>query len=324
MLKLNKPKFWQYNSILSILLTPLSLIYYTIVISRKVVTKSYKSPIPIICIGNVTIGGAGKTPTAIAIAKILKKKGKNIAFLSRGYKGSISEATIVDDKKHSAREVGDEPLLLSKEAMTIVAKNRKEGIKLAQENNIDLIIMDDGMQNPSIEKDMCFLVIDGNYGLGNNKLLPAGPLRETLDSALEKATAIIFIGKDRNNILGDNKVSAKIKSNKIIKAEIEAKKNAAFDDKKLIAFSAIANNDKFFNSLEELNYNVVETISFPDHYYYTEGDFKKLQKIASDKSAKLITTEKDFVKLTKTQQQNVFTLPIQIKWKKKHDITKFL
>jgi tetraacyldisaccharide 4'-kinase len=312
---MKQPTFWQHKYILSIIMLPLAVAYLLASFLRKLFISQYTPTIPVICIGNVTVGGAGKTPTAIAIAKIMQGQGKKVVFLSRGYGGKLQGPVVVDGAIHTASDTGDEPLLLSKIATTIIGCDRRKGAQMAAQIGADIIIMDDGLQNPSIKKTLSLLVIDGNYGIGNGLILPAGPLRESVKNALAKTAAVIFIGDDKHNIL------PKLGAANIIKAKIVAVENSA-RDKKYVAFAGIANPEKFFNSLQQYKYNVVEKFSFADHYNYSENDVENLRKVAAKNGAILITTEKDFVRLAKKQQENMQVLPIEIVWDS--DIQKIL
>jgi tetraacyldisaccharide 4'-kinase len=284
-------------------LLPAAAIYGAISAIRNCIAIPYTSNIPVICIGNVTVGGAGKTPTSILIARTLQDMGHKPVFLSRGFGGKLS-GVLVDEKIHSSSDVGDEPLLLAKIAPVIVSRDRKMGAKLA-ENIGDVIIMDDGLQNPTIHKTRSFLVIDGTYGIGNGQILPAGPLREKFKSALKKVSAVVLIGEDKHNI------SSAIGDKTIIRATIVSlEKNTT--DKSYIAFAGIGNPDKFFNTLKENNYKLIETIAFPDHYPYTKNDIAKLKEKAKNLKGELITTEKDFVRIAPELCDNINTLPVNL------------
>jgi tetraacyldisaccharide 4'-kinase len=303
---MKQPNFWKYNSPLSTILLPLSFFYRFISVLNQILKPKYKAEIPVICVGNVTAGGAGKTPTAIAIAKILLTENKKIVFLSRGYSGKLRGTFFVDSKIHKAHDVGDEPLLLAKTAPVIISKDRRAGAQLAHSRGAEVIIMDDGLQNPTLEKTISFLVIDGNFGLGNGKIIPAGPLRQTLKSAIKQVDATILIGNDVHNI------SKKLNDTKLITAKIVGTPNP--ENKHYVAFAGIANPAKFFTSLRQYNYNVVEEINFPDHYNFTKNDIENLKKKAHKLEAELITTEKDFVRLSEEDQVGIQTLPIEIVW----------
>lgn len=310
---MKQPLFWKRSSIYNILLCPFSAVYVGASFLRKRTCKPCTADIPVICVGNITSGGAGKTPTAIAIAKILLKMGKKPVFLSRGYGGSLQVPTIVNPDIHLSEQTGDEPLLLSRVAPTIISKNRVLGAKLACEQGFDVIIMDDGLQNPTINKTISLLVIDGTFGLGNVYIIPAGPLRESLKNALAKTTAVIFIGDDKTNLL------PKLKDKQIIKAKIKAEVMEKKADK-YIAFAGLASPEKFFNTLKENSYNIIDEISFADHYQYQDDDIASLHKLAHSHDGRLITTEKDMVRLSKTERNDIEVLPIAIEFENEGDM----
>jgi tetraacyldisaccharide 4'-kinase len=315
---MQQPSFWKNKSLLSFLFLPLSFIYYAITLIRNVIAKPLRPKIPVICIGNATVGGAGKTPTAIAIAQLLIDMKKKPVFLSRGYNGSLNVTTFVNPDIHTAKECGDEPLLLCKVAPTIISKKRQSGAKLAMERGFDVIIMDDGLQNPSLEKTLSLLVIDGTFGIGNGFIMPAGPLRESLKSALKKTESVIFIGEDKTFL-----IPRFLKNENIIKATIKAKDNKA-PSGKYVAFSGLGNNDKFFKTLDDNGYNVVQKIPYDDHYQYTKKDIDDLNNLATSWKAKLITTEKDFSRLSDEQQSGIETLPISIEFANEKEIKDIL
>lgn len=298
------PKFWyQPRGILSLIFTPLSWLYsIASFIDKKILSgTTYKSIIPVICIGNAITGGGGKTPTAIAIMTIIQQEkiAKNPVFLTRGYGGTTKLPTIVDLEKHDTTNVGDEALLLAQHATTIVSANRKDGAKLAESQGFDLIIMDDGMQNNQLQKDITFLVIDRQIDFGNNKILPAGPLRESLKSALNKTDAIICIGRPFQSDLP------------VFESTIKPS-NTLSADQNYIAFAGLALPDKFKNTLLDININLVGWHPFPDHHQYTSEELEKLQNHATEQNAKLVTTEKDFVRLSAEAQNTITPLPIKL------------
>jgi tetraacyldisaccharide 4'-kinase len=261
-------------------------------------------------VGNITSGGAGKTPVAVALAKILLESGLKVAFVSRGYGGGYQKVLQVDPSLHDAKMVGDEPLILSKVAPTFVAKNKAEAISLAVANQAEIVIMDDGLQNNSVYKDCSILVIDGAYGLGNSYLLPAGPLRESLSSALKRANFVIIIGEDQTD------VTAQIKGQVPV---FTAKVQPIFTplaQKKYYAFAGIAHPQKFFATLSNLNLSLAGTKDFPDHYYYSEFDLENLVKSARALGATLITTEKDATRISPKYLKEMVILPIELTFTK--------
>lgn len=315
-MKLIKPDFWVNDNILSIALTPLSFIYKLLFKIKYSTQIPYKSKIPVICVGNVTIGGTGKTPLCIHIAETLLKKGYHPAFLSRGFGGKSTEPLLVDNQKHFYTDVGDEPLILSKIAPAYISRKRSDGIKLIEKSNCDIVIMDDGLQNNSIYKNISLLVVDGLYGFGNKKLLPSGPMREELNDALNKTDAVIIIGKDNHNI--SSIITKPIFHAKIISANNNIKEN------KYLAFAGIGNPQKFYNSLKEANINVIKTLDYPDHFCYSPKDIGNLLKTANSLNAKLITTEKDFLKIPSHLSNNIDVFKISIEFDKQLDFINFI
>jgi len=283
------PAFWQTKNILSTLLLPLAAVYGLAVLLQKYAApKPEPLSIPVICIGNLTAGGSGKTPTAIAIAERLKVKNINAYFLSRGYGGSLAGPVLVNPDIHTAREVGDEPLLLARTLPTVVAKNRRAGALYAVQQGARAIVMDDGLQNVTLTKTLSLLVMDGRYGFGNGRLLPAGPLREMPTTGLAYVDAAIVIGdgfKPPGNV-------------PVIPATLAPSPAAAvLRGRSVFAFCGIAYPQKFFDTLTLLGANIVGGASFPDHYLYREGEMKKLAKRAKRSNGILVTTAKDAVRL---------------------------
>ena len=193
------PNHWQNNNLVSRLLMPFGWIYFQLSLWRHKIARSFDIGVPVICVGNIVAGGAGKTPTAMYLGKLLSKRFK-VAFLTRGYGGAFSGPIKVDPHKHTFQDVGDEALLLSKIAPTWVSKNRLDGGLAAKMDGAQIILMDDGFQNPTIGKTFSFLVFDGPYGLGNNQLIPSGPLRETLGRGMSRADAVVIIGEDLHDL----------------------------------------------------------------------------------------------------------------------------
>ena len=314
------PKFWNNDTLSSKMLAPLAWLYGKIIVLRSQNTKPKKIDIPVMCIGNATIGGAGKTPVAMAIAKILMRDGINVHFLTRGYGGSLKGPVKVNPKIHNFEDVGDEALLLSKISKTWVSRNRYLGAMAASKAGAQTIIMDDGFQNLSIFKNSSFLVVDGNYGFGNKKLIPAGPLREKIDRAITRADAAIIIGKDQKNIVKE--IGNKIK---IIRGKVRVdKKYYHLRNKNYLAFCGIGIPEKFFSTLESIGVKIKKRYIFPDHYKYSKKEIDQICKTAKNLKAEIITTEKDFVRLPKKSSMKIKTLPITIEWAKKKEITKLL
>ena len=244
---LKAPKFWYYNqdSFLSNSLYPLSLVFRLGTKIRKLVSKERKASLPIICVGNIVIGGAGKTPVALKIGNMLTKAGYNPHFVSKGYGGLEKNNTLVKDW-HSPKSVGDEPLLLSEIAPTWIGLDRNKSFKLAKEQGANCIVMDDGFQNPTLQKDFSIVVINGEQGFGNKRVIPAGPLRESIKRGLSRTNLVITIGEISESV--KNKIPKHIP---MIGASFKIKEDdLMLKGQKITAFAGIAYPEKFFNSLK--------------------------------------------------------------------------
>lgn len=288
------PRFWNESekSIISALLIPVSALYSLADKIKRRRGSETKLPVPVICIGNVVAGGAGKTPVAISIAEFLIAEGWKVHFLSRGYGGHYEGPLQVVLGGHTANDVGDEPLLLASVAPTWVAKNRAAGGIAAFEAGAEIILMDDGFQNTSIKKDLSFLVFDGGYGIGNGRILPAGPLRENVSAALNRADAVTVIG-DGVDLKFLTDIELPIFKAKIVPHSLQSE----LVGEKVVAFAGIGRPEKFFNSLTEAGAEIVDAVSFPDHYKFDQDDIIKLVEKAARHGAALVTTRKDFVRL---------------------------
>jgi tetraacyldisaccharide 4'-kinase len=305
-MRFKAPKFWHEITLVAIMLLPLSLIYYVVFLLKKITAKPYKSKIPVICIGNVNVGGVGKTQVALLINNILQQKNIKCCFITRGYGGNYKEAVRVDLQTHDAKHVGDEAIMLAKYANVYVGHSRACAAKLAEKDQMQVIIMDDGLQNFSITKDFNILVVDGNIGFGNGLLLPAGMLRQSINSVLNDINLAIIIGNDSSN----NKKL--LKGCNILNASIQTQQIINIKDRRLIAFAAIAYPQKFYQTITELGAHLIETHDFADHYLYNINDLDKLQIIAKQHQAELITTEKDYVKIPKDYQEKIICLKVQL------------
>ena len=309
------PKCWQSNSIISKLLVPFGLLYGFLTQLRLKIKKPKKVEIPVICIGNITAGGTGKTPVSISIAKMLGTEMYHPFFVSRGYGGKLKNI-LVNNKKHSANEVGDEPLLLSSQAPVVVNSNRYEGAKLAIKEGADVIIMDDGFQNPSMYKNLSFLVFDGTYGIGNGRLIPAGPLRETFDDGIKRADALVIMGKDKHDL-------AKRCNLPVFYAHTEAVQTH-INNPNVVAFAGIGHPQKFYHTLSFQGFNVVETIDFPDHHFYKKSELETILKKAKELDAEVYTTSKDFVKIPTYMQDKFKVLEIAVVWDEPEKLVSFI
>ena len=327
-LKLKTPSFW-YRRLSSaaplceLALTPLSWIYSAGHRINTAYRKSQKANIPVICVGNLVAGGSGKTPVAISLMQLLSsgKLAQKPHFLTRGYGGSKKGPLLVDYFKNKAQEIGDESLLLAKTAFTILSTDRPAGANLAEEKGADMIVMDDGLQNLSLHKDISFVVIDGASGFGNGKLLPAGPLRETFQEGFAKANAFVLIGSDKTGV-----VDLLPKDKPVFYAHVEVPEDQKPPTTKpYIAFAGLGRPEKFYHLLQKLHYDIVGWHPFPDHYVYKPEDIYQLIEEAKTKNATLITTEKDFMRLPEEDwRTDIIQLPIELVWEDDKAILAFM
>ncbi len=298
------PSFWnKSSSVWACLLKPASWIYAYFVNRRFQKATPYQASVPVVCVGNLSVGGTGKTPICLALADFLKKKRKNFFFLNHGYKSRLQHV-LVNPKLHTAFDVGDEAMLLAEKAPTVVDSNRARGAQLAEKKGAACLIMDDGFQNPFLIKTVSFVVMDGKKGFGNELVLPAGPLREPILKGLERADAVIIVGQDVwgvRSFFEKNKIDLPV-----LTGTFSLKKRAitALQGKKITAFAGIGYPEKFFDMLKANGLSVVKTIPFPDHYYYTRFDIETLLKESGDSI--LVTTAKDMVKIPKEFQKRIF------------------
>ena len=314
-----EPSFWYRKSAAPAaeLLGPAGWLYGLAVRARFALTTPQRAPVPVICVGNPVLGGGGKTPTAIAVAHRLAALGKAPHFLSRGYGGQIAGPARVDAQVHTATEVGDEPLLLARHFPAHIAANRPAGARAAAAEGADVIVMDDGFQNPTIEKDIGLLVVDATAGLGNGAIFPAGPLREPLEPQLARATALIVIGSGE---AGDHlAATAKTHELHVLRANLQIGQTAPhLTHQPVLAFCGIARPEKFRASLTDAGARVLDMAAFPDHHRYTAADVSRVLSRAEDLGALPVTTEKDAVRLgdkndpDRALRARMKTLPVDV------------
>jgi tetraacyldisaccharide 4'-kinase len=284
--------WWSKPGLVSFLLSPVALIYGAIA-ERRMAQDGERVGIPVICVGNPTVGGAGKTPTAIAIARMLIAAGEKPMFLTRGYGGRLAGPVMVETA-HTAVQVGDEPLLLARVAPTIKAEDRAAGARFAKEHGASVIVMDDGFQNPSLAKDLALLVIDAR-GVGNGMVLPAGPMRLPLAPQLELASALLVVGHGAPAI----EQIARSKGLAVFHARLEpdADAVAALTGKRFLAFAGIGSPEKFFATLAAAGIDAPIQRGFGDHHRYTVAEARALMRDADRDNLGLLTTEKDLARL---------------------------
>lgn len=317
------PKFWYKAnpSWQSRLLKPIGLVYGSIATRRMKKRAKYASAkAKVLCIGNLTAGGGGKTPTAIALQQLLAHP--DTVFLTRGYGGSIETPALVS-AEHSYKETGDEALLLAHHKPTIISQDRIAGAKYAEQHNASLIIMDDGLQNPSLFKDVRICVIDGPRGFGNQNCIPAGPLRQNLQKGLEQIDLFIIIGEaDKNLINGLPKATPRFHAQI---AEDTSPLPQNYKEQNYIAFSGLAQPDKFVQSLKKCGIKMQYHCDFGDHHAYSEKELEALFNRAQKDNARLITTEKDYVRIQGGPwKDHIDVLPISLAFDKPDTLKKFL
>lgn len=292
------PDFWQKGGALAAALAPLGALYGASVAFKARHARPFDPGLPVICVGNLTAGGSGKTPVAIAIAEMLRAKGHKPYFLTRGYGGS-EKGPALASRGHTADVMGDEALLLARTAPAIVARDRAAGARLAKEKGASVLVMDDGHQNFSLRKTLSLVVVDAETGFGNGHQIPAGPLREPVAQGLVRADAVVLVG--------DGAPDLKACAGPVLRAHIQAD-GAAFAGQDVFAFAGIGRPEKFVASLEDNGASITGRCFFADHHPYAEDEITQLKMIAGD--ATLVTTEKDFVRLTVQQRENIRVLKV--------------
>ena len=289
------------------LLQPAARAYAALGAVRHALATPYRAPVPVICVGNLVAGGAGKTPVAESLVSLLAARGRHPAILSRGYGGSEPGPVQVDAAKHRARAVGDEPLMLSRLAPVWVARDRVAAARAAVAAGADCLVMDDGFQNPGLAKDLSLLVIDGAYGLGNGRVMPAGPLREPAFRGLARADAVVLIGEDALD-LGPRITKP------VLRAALQPVNAADFAGRKVVAFAGIGRPEKFFATLAACGAQVLARHGFPDHHAYSEAELRNLAAEAAANAATLVTTTKDRMRMEGAWRERVPALAVAIAW----------
>lgn len=305
---MHAPDFWHGppDNLAARLLAPLGAAYGALGRLRSIGVTPWRAPVPVICVGNLTVGGAGKTPTVLALAERLQSRGLSVACLSRGYGGSERGPLQVDPARHSAAEVGDEPLLLARVASAWIARDRKDGAQAAIAEGADVVVLDDGLQNPSLHKHLSLIVIDAGYGIGNGRVLPAGPLREPVARGLARGQAIVLIGD------GDMPVATALP---VLRARLAPNEAAsALKGRRVAAFAGIGRPEKFAATLRQLGAELVSMTAFADHHPYREDKVARLIEAAQRAGAILVTTEKDFVRLPESQRAHVTAAGVDLRF----------
>jgi len=314
------PSFWSGRDLRShfvaTALSPLGWIYAAATSIKRSYTVPQRTRAKVICVGNLTVGGSGKTPVVLTIARMLQARNLRTIILTRGYGGRLAEAAFVDRAVHCSADVGDEPLLLAATAPVIVSRDRRRGGALADSEGADVIVMDDGHQNFRLAKDLSVIVVDAETGFGNRRVLPAGPLREGVRAGLARADAVVLVGEGSPALPGY--------SGPVLRARLAAQGGDVLSGRKVVAFAGIGRPEKFFDTLRALKADIVDSAAYADHHVFTASEIARLKAKARNDSAMLLTTEKDYVRLTPRDREGISVLPVIAEFDEPETLQKLL
>jgi tetraacyldisaccharide 4'-kinase len=305
------PEFWsgEGGGLMSLLLSPIAALYGAAT-ARRMARPGWQAPVPVICCGNATAGGAGKTTVALDLGRRLAARGVAVHFLLRGYGGRLKGPVRVDPALHDSQAVGDEALLLAAERPAWISADRAAGARAAVAAGAHAIVMDDGLQNPTLQKDLSLLIIDGSFGFGNGRIIPAGPLREPVAEAASRVRAAVMIGADECG------AAALLPPRlPVLRAHLRPGPEAELlAGQPVYAFCGIANPRKFFATLQEGGAVLAGRMAFADHYPFDEGDMRDLLAEADALRAIPVTTRKDFVRIPPAFRSRVTVVTIRLEW----------
>ena len=313
------PSFWHADGFIPKLLEPLAQLYKCLSFLERSLRSKTKIDVPVLCIGNLVSGGAGKTPIALSIGQKLNVK-HNISFLTRGYGGIEAGPIEVNPDEHSSYEVGDEALILSEVGPTWVSRNRIAGAIAAKNAGFEIVIMDDGFQHTSLVKTLSFVIIDGPYGFGNGRLIPAGPLREPIYSGLKRADVIVLVGEVNPSIIELLPNDKPLLRASLVPAEM----GIPLSNNNVIGFAGIGRPTKFLETLEKMGLNIIDFVAFPDHYRFRESEIRELYEKATEVDAILVTTIKDMKRVPKNVAHLCRPIGITVVWEDDSEIQQLL
>ncbi|TCZ66135.1 tetraacyldisaccharide 4'-kinase [Roseicella aquatilis] len=305
------PEFWtgDGHGLLPLLLSPAAAVYAAAT-ARRMRRHGWTAPVPVLCCGNATAGGAGKTTVALDLGRRLARRGIGLHYLLRGYGGTLKGPLRVDPATHGSEAVGDEALLLAAERPAWIAADRAAGARAAVAAGAQCLVMDDGLQNPTLEKDLSLLIIDGTYGFGNGRVIPAGPLREPPETAAARCRAVVLIGEDETGALAHLPSKLPVLRARLVPGP-EAEMLAG---QPVYAFCGIANPRKFFATLTEAGAMIAGRTSFADHYPYEDDDLRDMLAEADRLRAIPVTTRKDFVRIPPQFRSRVTVVTVRLDW----------
>jgi tetraacyldisaccharide 4'-kinase len=304
------PEFWdEAPGLVSGLLAPVGAAIDVAGRMRRALAHPYRAPVPVICVGNLVVGGAGKTPVVLALVELLRRTGISPHVVMRGYGGRLSGPVRVEPAIHDAGAVGDEALLAAAQAPVWAAQHRAAGVRAASAAGAGAVLLDDGFQNPSVTKDLSLLVVDAGYGFGNGRLLPAGPLRERIEAGLARADAIVLLGGDAapHELAGSDCP--------ILPATLAPVAGERFSGKRVVAFTGIGRPEKFFATLRQLRAELAQQRPFPDHHRFAAAEIAMLRTTAEREQALLVTTAKDAARLSADERAGIEILDVRIEWR---------
>lgn len=309
------PDFWASRAgpggrLAACALSPLGAAFSLAGCARQCLIRPRRAAVPVICVGNLTAGGAGKTPCVLSIVERLAARSIDAHVLTRGYGGNAAGPIKVDPMRHDARSVGDEALLLGAKAPTWVGGDRRATARAASAAGAQVLVMDDGFQNPALVKDLSLVVVDGRYGFGNGRVMPAGPLREPVARGLARAHAVVLMGDDRTNVaarLGDDLP--------LLRARLVPESNGPeLKDRAVVGFAGIGHPEKFFDTLGDGGARLVGRHAFADHHPYKKYELTRMVAEAEAAGGRAMTTEKDAMRLPAAWREQIDIVRVRVEW----------